>query len=165
MSTLMGEKIKAAMDKKLTDINTFIWKGNKVLDESGKYRQSEKKLVSMSEYELNECYDHCKTMLFNKDVQNPGRYVVLESIAEQKDRCGAELFLRYLEQEKSLGRFTLLESINEFQKNNREVLKTLPPFAKDYFRAMEPKSSAKTRINYAYDIRVFFHFLLENNLI
>ena len=28
---------------------------------------------------------------------------------------------------------------------------------------MEPKSSAKTRINYAYDIRVFFHFLLENN--
>ena len=45
----------------------------------------------------------------------------------------------------------------------REVLKTLPPFAKDYFRAMEPKSSAKTRINYAYDIRVFFHFLLKNN--
>lgn len=40
----------------------------------------------------------------------------------------------------------------------REVLKTLPPFAKDYFRAMEPKSSAKTRINYAYDIRVFFPF-------
>ena len=26
----------------------------------------------------------------------------------------------------------------------REVLKTLPPFAKDYFRAMEPKSSART---------------------
>ena len=45
----------------------------------------------------------------------------------------------------------------------REVLKTLPPFAKDYFRAMEPKSSARTRINYAYDIRVLFHFLMENN--
>ena len=45
----------------------------------------------------------------------------------------------------------------------REVLKTLPPFVKDYFRAMEPKSSARTRINYAYDIRVFFHFLMENN--
>ena len=27
----------------------------------------------------------------------------------------------------------------------REVLKTLPPFAKDYFRAMEPKSSARTK--------------------
>ena len=45
----------------------------------------------------------------------------------------------------------------------REVLKTLPPFAKDYFRAIEPRSSAKTRINYAYDIRVFFRYLMENN--
>ena len=45
----------------------------------------------------------------------------------------------------------------------REVLKTLPPFAKDYFRAIEPKSSARTRINYAYDVRIFFHFLMENN--
>ena len=45
----------------------------------------------------------------------------------------------------------------------REVLKTLPPFAKDYFRAIEPRSSARTRINYAYDIRFFFHFLMEVN--
>lgn len=45
----------------------------------------------------------------------------------------------------------------------REVLKTLPSFAKDYFRAIEPRSSVRTRINYAYDIRIFFHFLMENN--
>ena len=45
----------------------------------------------------------------------------------------------------------------------REILKTLPPFAKDYFRAIEPTTSARTRISYAYDIRVFFHFLMENN--
>lgn len=45
----------------------------------------------------------------------------------------------------------------------REILKTLPPFAKDYFRAVEPRTSAKTRISYAYDIRIFFHFLMENN--
>ena len=37
----------------------------------------------------------------------------------------------------------------------REVLQTLPSFAKDYFRAVEPTTSAKTRISYAYDIRVF----------
>ena len=42
----------------------------------------------------------------------------------------------------------------------REILKTLPAFAKDYFRAAEPTTSAKTRISYAYDIRVFFHFLM-----
>ena len=45
----------------------------------------------------------------------------------------------------------------------REILKTLPPFARDYFRAAEPTTSARTRISYAYDIRVFFHFLMENN--
>ena len=47
----------------------------------------------------------------------------------------------------------------------REILKTLPPFAKDYFRAVEPTTSARTRISYAYDIRVFFHFLMELSLI
>ena len=45
----------------------------------------------------------------------------------------------------------------------REVLRELPPFVRDYFRAIEPSTSAKTRISYAYDLRVFFNFLIENN--
>lgn len=45
----------------------------------------------------------------------------------------------------------------------REVLKTLPGFARDYFRAIEPTTSTKTRISYAYDIRIFFQFLLTEN--
>ncbi|HIR12721.1 MAG TPA: tyrosine-type recombinase/integrase [Candidatus Choladousia intestinavium] len=45
----------------------------------------------------------------------------------------------------------------------REILKTLPPFAKDYFRAIEPTTSTRTRISYAYDIRIFFNFLLTEN--
>lgn len=45
----------------------------------------------------------------------------------------------------------------------RELLKTLPSFAKDFFRAIEPTSSIRTRMNYAYDIRVFYRFLMENN--
>ncbi len=45
----------------------------------------------------------------------------------------------------------------------REVLKTLPPFCRDYFRAVEPTTTTKTRISYAYDIRIFFQFLLEEN--
>lgn len=45
----------------------------------------------------------------------------------------------------------------------REVLKTLPSFAKDYFRAIEPTTSTKTRISYAYDIRIFFQFLISQN--
>ena len=45
----------------------------------------------------------------------------------------------------------------------RDVLKTLPPFCKDFFRAIEPRTTTKTRISYAYDIRIFFQFLLEQN--
>jgi len=123
----MEEKLKAAIENKKVDLNSFIWKGNKVLDSTGKYKQSEKKLTSMAEYELNSCYEHCKTMLFNKDLQNPGRYVVLEEIADQKDRCGAELFLRHVDQRNGLSRFTLLGSINEFLKNNKEALKNVKP--------------------------------------
>ena len=45
----------------------------------------------------------------------------------------------------------------------RDVLKTLPPFCRDFFRAIEPRTTSKTRISYAYDIRIFFQFLLEQN--
>lgn len=45
----------------------------------------------------------------------------------------------------------------------REILKTLPDFCRDYFRAMEPVTSTKTRLSYAYDIRIFFQFLVNQN--
>ena len=45
----------------------------------------------------------------------------------------------------------------------REILTTMPSFAKDYFRAIEPRTSTKTRISYAYDIRVFLSFLIDSN--
>ena len=45
----------------------------------------------------------------------------------------------------------------------REVLRTLPDFCRDYFRSIDATTSAKTRISYAYDIRIFFEFLLSEN--
>lgn len=45
----------------------------------------------------------------------------------------------------------------------REVLKTLPEFVKDFFRAVSTTTSTSTRIKYAYDIRIFFQFLLSEN--
>ncbi|MDO4600732.1 MAG: tyrosine-type recombinase/integrase [Eubacteriales bacterium] len=45
----------------------------------------------------------------------------------------------------------------------REVLNTLPDFCRDYFRAIDTTTTTKTRISYAYDIRIFFQFLLETN--
>ncbi|MCR5607734.1 MAG: tyrosine-type recombinase/integrase [Lachnospiraceae bacterium] len=53
--------------------------------------------------------------------------------------------------------------IIEYTKNLREILLTLPSFSKDYFRAIEPTTSPKTRVSYAYDIRIFFNFLKNNN--
>lgn len=45
----------------------------------------------------------------------------------------------------------------------REVLETLPPFCKQFFRGISENTSERTRLAYAYDIRVFFEFLHDNN--
>lgn len=45
----------------------------------------------------------------------------------------------------------------------RELLTTLPSFCKDYFRALEIRTSAKTRLSYVYDLRIFFQFLIVSN--
>ena len=45
----------------------------------------------------------------------------------------------------------------------RLILAELPPFAKDYFRAKEPTTSSRTRISYAYDLKIFFDYLIKNN--
>ncbi|MDD3279598.1 MAG: tyrosine-type recombinase/integrase [Lachnospiraceae bacterium] len=45
----------------------------------------------------------------------------------------------------------------------REVLKTLPDFSRDFFRAISTTTSTSTRIKYAYDIRIFFQFVLNDN--
>ena len=45
----------------------------------------------------------------------------------------------------------------------RKLIKTLPPFAKEFFRAIDSTTQVRTRIAYAYDLRVFFHFLIDEN--
>ena len=47
----------------------------------------------------------------------------------------------------------------------REVLSTLPPFCKQFFRGIENQTSPRTRLAYAYDVRLFFEFLHETNSI
>lgn len=47
----------------------------------------------------------------------------------------------------------------------REVLDTLPEFCKQYFRGIENITSARTRLGYALDLRIFFEFLHDNNSI
>lgn len=43
----------------------------------------------------------------------------------------------------------------------REIIYSLPPFTFEFFRGIEQTTSSKTRIAYAYDLRLFFEFLLD----
>ena len=47
----------------------------------------------------------------------------------------------------------------------RAILDTLPPFCKPFFRGIEEYTSSRTRLAYAYDLRLFFEFLHEKNSI
>ncbi len=45
----------------------------------------------------------------------------------------------------------------------RIMIKELPLFCADFFRGIEPRTSSRTRIAYAYDLKVFFDFLQKEN--
>lgn len=51
----------------------------------------------------------------------------------------------------------------ENEKKLRLLLKQLPSFATDFFRGIEPNTSSRTRIAYAYDLIVFFEWLRNSN--
>lgn len=45
----------------------------------------------------------------------------------------------------------------------KNILSDLPPFCGDFFRAVEDVTSSLTRLNYAYDLRLFFQYLISEN--
>ncbi|MBQ4001606.1 MAG: integrase, partial [Lachnospiraceae bacterium] len=45
----------------------------------------------------------------------------------------------------------------------RELIEDLPSYVKDFFRGIDSQTSSRTRIAYAYDLRVFYRYLHENN--
>lgn len=46
----------------------------------------------------------------------------------------------------------------------RELMETLPPFTAEFFISLgQRNTSVKTRINYAYDLRLFFNYILDNH--
>ena len=51
----------------------------------------------------------------------------------------------------------------ENTKRIRGILKELPPFCTDFFRGIAPRTSARTRLAYAYDLKTFFDFLKQAN--
>ena len=49
----------------------------------------------------------------------------------------------------------------ENERRLRRLCRELPAFCKEFFRGIEPTTSSRTRIAYAYDLKIFFHFLQE----
>lgn len=45
----------------------------------------------------------------------------------------------------------------------RELLSELPDYCRTYFRGIEPRTQSRTRIAYAYDLRIFFQYLMHAN--
>ena len=91
--TVLKDKLIKAIDAKNNDIKTFVWKLARKSDGT----QEEIKLVDATPEQLKTFYAHCKSMLYSKDKLNPGRYVLLDIIQEQRNKCNVELFLRKLE--------------------------------------------------------------------
>nr|UWG00228.1 MAG: hypothetical protein [Bacteriophage sp.] len=114
---MFKEKLAAAMN----NINSFVWKGRKQ-EVNGELVQEEKRLVDCTEEELRSFYAHCESMLHNTSKEYPGRYVLLDIINDQKQRCNAELFLRWLEQEQHLPRFKFLEALVSFLDINKDAI-------------------------------------------
>lgn len=118
---MFKEKLASAIDRKNNDINSFVWKGRKQ-EVNGQLVQEERRLVDCTEEELRSFYAHCNSMLYNTSKDYPGRYVLLDIIKDQKQRCNAELFLRWLEQEKSMPRFRFLEALVAFLDINKDAI-------------------------------------------
>lgn len=58
--------------------------------------------------------------------------------------------------------------LKEHQHNTkklRSLMKDLPGFCEEYFRGIEHTTSILTRVNYAYDLRIFFDFLVNEIVI
>ena len=56
---------------------------------------------------------------------------------------------------------------DELNKQNirklREIMATLPPFCRQFFRGVDNVYGSRTKIAYAYDLRIFFEFLHQNH--
>lgn len=89
----MREKLMAAIEAKNNDVKSFVWKLARKADGT----QEEIRLVDATPEQLNKFYKHCKSMLYSTDKLNPGRYVLLNIIEEQRKKCTVEIFLRKLE--------------------------------------------------------------------
>lgn len=115
--TVLGDKLREALNDKANDVNSYVWKGPKV---NGV--QEEIKLVDADYDQLKRFYNHCEQMLYNSNTKNPGRLTLLDIVSDQIQRCRAELLIRWLRAEKQYTNTRCLEDLRITIKNNKEIL-------------------------------------------
>lgn len=124
----IAESAKKAVDveKDPNDISSFIWKGKKEDVDGVKY-QGDIRMVDATDEQLAGFYKHCMSMLYNTDVNNPGRCALLENIRKDREKCNAELYMRYLDgtylpddKRAKYPRFMYLEDLNKYLSRNTE---------------------------------------------
>lgn len=120
--TVMREKLMEAIEAKNNDTKSFVWKLARKADGT----QEEIRLLDASEEQLNTFYKHCKSMLYSEDKLNPGRFVLLKIIEEQRKKCNVELFLRKLESgsicsdNKPYPRHLYIQDIRSYMNTHKE---------------------------------------------
>lgn len=118
----MKEKMMQAIEAKNNDVKSFVWKFARKSDGT----QEEIRLMDATPEQLNSFYKHCKSMLYSEDKLNPGRYVLLNIIEDQRRKCNVELFLRKLESGsicadgKPYPRYLYLQDIRSYMDANKE---------------------------------------------
>ena len=110
---VLGEKLTQAINEHENNVENFIWKGPKK-EVNGVRVQEEVRLMDATPEQLNKFYAHCMSMLYSNDKKNPGRTILLDMIKRQRQKCNAELYLRWLE--------------NKYQTNIPDVRKPYPRF-------------------------------------
>lgn len=111
-----------AIEAKNNDTKSFVWKLARKADGT----QEEIRLLDASEEQLNTFYKHCKSMLYSEDKLNPGRFVLLKIIEEQRKKCNVELFLRKLESgsicsdNKPYPRHLYIQDIRSYMNTHKE---------------------------------------------
>lgn len=120
--TLMRDKLMEAIEAKSNDVKSFVWKLARKADGT----QEEIHLMDATPEQLNSFYKHCKSMLYSDDKVNPGRYVLLKIIGDQRKKCNIELFLRKLESGalsadgKPYPRHLYIQDIRSYMDANKE---------------------------------------------
>ena len=127
-NTVLGDKLQQALDDKNNELNNFVWKGPRGKDDRS---QNSIKMVDATPEQLKSWYKHCQSMLYSEDKKYPGRYVLRDIVAEQREKCNTELYLRWLENKymtdipevrTAYPRYLYLNDISDFLRNNSEAI-------------------------------------------